>query len=819
MRRAVLDLDAVRASDRARVGSKAAALAALRQAGLPVPPGFVLCADAVADGHAALRQAYAAFGGRVAVRSSGTSEDLDGASFAGQYVTVLDVAGETNVVAAAERCLASSAGAGAYADAVAAPRGRMAVLVQRFVEPDAAGVAFTEHPGERGALLVEAHAGRGEAVVSGRVRPAAYRVERASRAVSGPADGPLGRADVLHIVELALEAERLFGSPQDVEWARGGEGLVLLQSRPITVERSETLPPGARRLTRANVGEVLPGPIAPLTWSSVVAFLERAFARVARRAGILPADVPGPFLVHYRARAYLNLSLCLEVGARLPGVTAADAERLVLGVGAAGPPSRRPPLRALPRILGVLARLLAMARRLPAEVDAVERRILALPGLETLERTPFDRLPELWAEWLATGDDVAGAHVAISGACGFRLALLQGLLGRLPGDPVDLANRLLAGTEGVESVRPTLALEALAAEARRSPEWRAWLAAPEGEPPPALGARLGAFLAEFGHRSVSEADLASPAWEDDRTPVLAALQTLVAGERPSGFGHAARAAAREADLEAVRHRLGPLLGQIADALLGSAVRGVRERERTKSLAVRAVAHGRRLARVTARHLVERGLLASPADVHFLRVDELVALLVGRPVARSLLLRRRNSHERESRLEAPREVDRDAPPGAADAPATWAGIPASAGVGAGPARVLRAGDALELRPGEVLVAPVLDAAFGPLLAAAAGAVAEIGGLLSHGAVVARELGVPCVVDVRGATARIRTGERVLVDGGAGRVQVLSDAIEAAAPAARSVAGLASPSPAEDERLHPLDPHPRARESVYFNLQDP
>src|SRR5262245_19706910 len=104
---AVLDLDAVRESDRARVGGKAAALAALRRAGMPVPAGFVLCADASPEARDAVRAAYAALGGRVAVRSSGTAEDLADASFAGQYATVLDVGGETDVLAAVERCLAS----------------------------------------------------------------------------------------------------------------------------------------------------------------------------------------------------------------------------------------------------------------------------------------------------------------------------------------------------------------------------------------------------------------------------------------------------------------------------------------------------------------------------------------------------------------------------------------------------------------------------------------------------------------------------------------------------------------------------------------
>ena len=813
----VLDLDAVRPSDHERVGGKAAALAALRRAGLPVPPGFVLCADAGPAGREAVREAYAALGGRVAVRSSGTAEDLGSASFAGQYETVLDVAGEAAVLTAVERCLTSAPLALAYAEAVGAPEGRMAVLVQRFVEPVAAGVAFTEHPDERGALLIEAHAGRGQAVVSGRVRPTAYVVDRATRALRGPEGGPLAGRELARLVELALDAERLFGAAQDVEWARGSEGLVLLQSRPITVEAGEALPARARRLTRANVGEVLPGPIAPLTWSSVVAFLERAFVGVARRAGILPRDITGPFLVRHRSRVYLNLSLCLEVGTRLPGVTMADAERLVLGSGsAAGPVSRRPPLVVLPRLLGVLARLLAMARRLPAEIAEVEQSIHALPGRAAIDAAAFDSLPRLWTEWLATGDRIASVHITTSGACGFRLALVQGLLARLPGDPVDLANRLLAAGDGVESVRPTLALEALAAEARGNACWHNWLAAPHGAPPDALAARLEVFLAEFGHRAVSEADLASPAWEDDPAPVLEALRSLLASERRAGFGQAVRAAARKADLEAVRHRLGPLRGRLAAAFLESAVRAVRERERTKSLAVRVVAHGRRLAQATARHLVQRGRLLSPDAIHLLTVDELLGLMGGRPVAPALLARRLRRHERESRLEAPREIDRDAPRDARHDAEAWTGTAVSPGVGAGPARVLQTGDAPELHPGEVLVAPVLDAALGPLLASAAGVVVEIGGLLSHGAVVARELGVPCVVDVRGATRRIRSGERVLVDGSAGRVELLTGARNALDPAAAEALVPADPA---DERLHPLDPHPRARESVYFNLQDP
>src|SRR6185295_7905771 len=136
-----------------------------------------------------------------------------------------------------------------------------------------------------------------------------------------------------------------------------------------------------------------------------------------------------------------------------------------------------------------------------------------------------------------------------------------------------------------------------------------------------------------------------------------------------------------------------------------------------------------------------------------------------------------------------------------------------GSGMGRARVLQPGRPIEFLPGEILVAPVLDAGLGPFLASAAGAVAEIGGMLSHGSVVARELGVPCVVDVRDATTRIRTGDLVLVDGTSGQLRRLDPDVEVRADETGSPS---SPiGEAVGEGLHELEAHPLARESVYFN----
>ena len=817
---AVLWLDAIEERDRARVGAKAFTLARLRRHGFPVPDGFVLPPEAPLE---AAEAAYARLGGSVAVRSSSTAEDTEEASFAGQYRTSLNVVGGPALLAAARGCRDSAAAAEGYARAMGTGAGRMAVLVQRMVEPRAAGVVFTEDPRDSSALVVEARAGLGEAVVSGASTPDRYVLDRETgRVREGPPRGSLDAQGLQAVVELARRLEVTLGAPQDVEWALTAEGPVLLQARPITVEAGERPDPRLRRLTRANVGEVLPGPVTPLTWSTVGGFLEHGFRGVAAATGLLPENA-APFLVLHRRRLYLNLTLCVEVAARLPGITPADAERLFLGGGAAG---ETPPLRlsALPGFARVGLRLLALARRLPARVRAAEEAVAALPAAEAIGRAGPDALAAYLDAFAEQGRELAVTHVASSGSCGFRLALLGGLLGRLaPGDAQGRVSRLVTGLEDVASTNPTFALEDVAEEVHARPEWRDWLQRSVSDArgldhaPPALRARLRDFLDRFGHRAVSEGELAAPAWEDDPRPLLAALLGLVEGERTAAWSRHAGGEVRAADEEALLARLGPVRG----ALLRWAIRGAREavrgREHTKALTVALVHHGRRLTRAAARHLVDAGRLDREDDVFLLELPELRRALAGEPPPRARLERRRRRQESEGSLPAPREVDLRSD--TASPPSAAGGLGVSAGVAVGPARVIRPGDALRLEPGEILVTPVLDAALGPLLATAAAAVAEIGGMLSHGAVVARELGVPCVVDVGDATRRFPTGQVLLVDGGAGTVEAWSPLGE---PATGAVPGMPAVLRGEDtatEALHALEAHPRARESVYLNLQDP
>ena len=597
----LLFLDEIDDGLRSLVGEKAQSLARLKRLGFPVPDGFVLLPDAGLEA-ASLAPALARLGGPVAVRSSSTAEDLAGASFAGQYVTVLGVSGALEVARAAHACRASAAGAAAYAHALGAASGTMAVLVQRMVEPRVAGVAFGRSPQDPGQVLVEAVRGRGDRLLAGAISPDRYTLDRETGArVAGADEGSLDAKDLLAVADLVRRVEEAMGSPQDVEWAIGPgelpESLALLQARPITTAGLERPDPRLHRLTRANIGEVLPGPVTPLTFTTVGAFLEHAFRRVLARAGLLPKDAP-PVVVLYRQRLYLNLSLALDVAARLPGISAEDAERMILGGGAmAGAAPKAPPFSLT--ALGVGLRILRMGRGKPDEIAEAESRVAALPSRDAIGAVSREGLAGFLEAWAEVGRSVAATHVLTSGASAAALSVLARMLEAFARGPAaERASRLSAGLLEVESAAPTLALEALASRLALNPEARSWLEAehPEGREalegaPPDLRLELEGFLSRFGHRALSEGELGSPAWEDDPTPVLMALRSLTARPGRGRFGAKAKAELRRVEEESLLSRLPLIPRALLSRGMRSAQRGVRERERTKSLTVARPAAG------------------------------------------------------------------------------------------------------------------------------------------------------------------------------------------------------------------------------------
>jgi phosphoenolpyruvate synthase/pyruvate phosphate dikinase len=846
---AVLDLADAR--DFAFAGGKAVNLAELLAAGFPVPDGFCVGTpayaqaaatagiDAVLDAAglelpararaallatpipddvvAAVTDAYLALGDAVpvAVRSSATAEDLPGASFAGQQDTYLNVVGVDAVLDAVRRCWASlwTDRAVAYrADAGIPHAGtQLAVVVQRMVDAQAAGVLFTADPvsGRRTRSVLDAAPGLGDAVVSGAVDPDHWLVD--GRVITqGPAgDACLADRQVRDLVELGRRVEAHFGAPQDIEWALDADGVLwLTQSRAITTlyPVPPSRRPGLRVHLNASLAQGLTRPITPMGLSAFRA-IGASLAELATGRPIDAMEGPAAFGVA-GDRAFIDVTAVLRnpVGRKVvPAVfdvmetrsavvvrgLLADEPTLASTTGSAWS-FARPVLRILLRY------------RVPALVALSLLRPAAARGVVTARgRQLRARLAEPLESGQGGDNDTAHARLAhvvatlravppimprtVPAAAGGFLAL--GLARKVAGSDLDgqAVHEVLRGLP--YNVTTDMDLELWAAATRLDQASAAALhAATPAELaaqfhartlPPVLQRELAAFLAEHGHRTAAEIDLGMPRWSDDPAQVLGSLANYLRitdpADRPDArFARAATAAeAAVRDVVArVRRR-----SRIRAVVTGFALRRTRQlagmRETHKDYLVRLLAHARAQLAILGADLAARGLLAAADDVFFLELREVADALDGVD-QRGVVADRRAAYDRELRrrhiprvllsdgTEPEAEHAEPAPEGA------LVGTPASAGTITGVVRVVLDPADAHLEPGEILVAPSTDPGWTPLFLTAGGLVMEMGGANSHGAVVAREYGIPAVVGLPDATTRLETGQTVTVDGAAGTV---------------------------------------------------
>ncbi|MEU5862565.1 PEP/pyruvate-binding domain-containing protein [Nonomuraea sp. NPDC047529] len=774
----------------------------------------------------AIMAAYARLGADVpvAVRSSATAEDLPFASFAGQQDSFLNVVGGEAVLDAVRRCWASlwTDRAVAYRESNGIDHAavRLAVVVQVMVDARVAGVMFTANPvtGRRRETVLDASPGLGEAVVSGAVNPDRFvvsggevrerhagdkrlavrplpggGVERVETAAGGLC---LTDAQVLALAALGARVEDHYGAPQDTEWAIGPDGtLWLTQARPITTLHPVPEPagPGLRVHLSLNVAQGVMGPFTPMGVS--------AFNLVSSGAagvfGHAPADrLDGPaFLSEAGQRLWLDLTTPLRsrtgraVLTRLMPLGEARAAAVVREL--ADDPrlsvvqnSRRPFLRGLRRFARRVhaparvrdallspARALAYAARVGAELDG---RLEPPPGA-----TPAQRLDH--AERLLGGTFPAIVSIMPIVITGYALL---GLAARLSGTRVGDLQDVLRGVPHNPTTEMDLELWDLAT--RVEPEPFRDLPAAElarryqaGELPPRAQQGLAAFLAKYGHRGVAEIDLGVPRWSDDPTHILGVLANYLRIDGDSDlapaalFAKGARAAREEVDrVAALAARRGRWRGPVVRFALGRTRAYAGLRELPKFHLVRAIAAVRDSLRAVGEHLVRAGVLDDALDVYFLRLEEARAALTGGDL-RDLVRERRAAYERESRRRhVPRIMLSDGTePEALAGPApegALTGTAASAGTVTGVARVVLDPTGAHLEPGEILVCPSTDPGWTPLFLTAGGLVMEMGGAMSHGAVVAREYGIPAVVGVPDATRRVTTGQKITLDGSAGTV---------------------------------------------------
>lgn len=813
--RLVMGLEDVGRGDLEVAGGKGANLGEMIRARMPVPGGFVVTTDAYAQaadavGLAAriedappselremlrgapveeslrreIAEAYRALGEdvAVAVRSSATAEDLPGAAFAGQQDTYLNIIGTDAVIDAVRDCWASL-----WTDRAVSYRRerrvdprtvRIAVVVQRLVDADLAGVMFSADPvsGERERVVVDAAAGLGEAVVSGMVTPDHYVLEhneqiefraglgemairtsadggvREEAAAAASGDPLLSPEQLRTLARCARAAAEHFGGPQDMEWAIAGGEVFILQARPMTA-----LPPEPQRLNRRQrlqsmiFSEYLPVRPYPL---DVTTWLGRG-----------PAEMVRQITEYFGLRGAFRDYLREEDGVVVQFV----------------PPNPHPG----PGALLAPFKIAAKARRFPVAGWQRDTRLAEL--LHRADVLDALDLPGLtWRELLHVPNRALGAIdisrdlridylPAASLAIG-RLALVATLLGRrgMLGD--------LTGGAPTRTAASERALIALAASVRADAELRALFAANTPDEViseldaggfPDFAAALDDYRHQFGRKETVSPLLVSP-------PTLAESPHIIVGtiasfvESPPAHDTASRSKAALA-----RFLTHPLLrSRRARAQMSgwvrAAQRAVALREDTHFYFTATLPALRRSLLEIGERLRDAGVLDEPFDVFHLRWDEVAAVrdvqrIPPDEVERLRALATQRAAKRAELAGIPIVDLRQVFTRKATADALVVGAPAGGGTATGPVRVIRAAaDFHRLQQGDVLVCPYTNPAWTPLFLKAAAVVVDTGSIASHAAIVAREYGLPAVMGTADGTTILADGDLVTVDGTTGRV---------------------------------------------------
>jgi len=754
----------------------------------------------------------------VAVRSSATAEDLPGHSFAGQYETILGVKSLEECLDAIKKCWASLWTERAYEyrrrNGIDHQQVEMAVIVQQQIEPQAAGVAFSVDPvtGSHSRIVIESCRGLGEALVSGQVQPDRILLRKKNLALIRQhlvTDEPsLSLKSARRLARRVRRIEERLGSPQDIEWALRDGTLWLLQARPITA-LPEPKPWEDRQVwTNLNLGEIAPDVMTPMTYTVIMLMFEPLFGPVFRLFGADPRPYPPAGRV--AGRVYFNLNTILAAARPFTSPARLSAMNDVFG----GEQTRRfergefdlcdedlPDLGFhWPKYILSWPRLVCdlIAHRpskgdtfmanFKAGNDTVARFDTDAASTEELTRMVTQTLHENMRDcsmlYMWPG---SVASVVFQRAC-------QNWLGNID---QALGYRLLAAQGGMADTEAALDLWRLAALAHENKETEAALLGDGAwnaicprlaatDPGRRFLAGWDRFMVTHGQHCHSELEFFSPRWSEMPDYVLGLLQGyLCSMDRANPLERQRRLAEeRERLTKQCRRRLrNPVKRGLFNWSLRLTQKSARYRENWKNEAVRLLAGFRRIFLALGERLRQKGIFTDREDIFFLEVSEVEPVVQGRADfdVRQRIAERRAEYEwNRAQTPPPVVVGRYDPQKHVASSIDTSlkvlqGIAVSPGVATGKARVItQPGDRQHVEPGEILVAPVTNPAWTPYFLPAAGVVMDMGGVLSHGAIIAREYGLPAVVNVGPASKIIQTGQTIRVDGDRGTVTIVDQA---------------------------------------------
>jgi phosphohistidine swiveling domain-containing protein len=765
-----------------------------------------------------------------AVRSSAMHEDQEGASAAGMHSTLLNLMREDEVLDAIKACWSSLfrprvlSYLRALGEDVPVSVG---VVIQAMVPAEVSGVLFTTNPltGDAGEIVINAAYGLGSAVVDGRVTPDTYRVDKATgqlrdQIIGGKAhqtvleraggvrdvevapaqrERPaLSEQQLLLLSDLATRVESHFGDARDVEWGIAGQQIYILQARPIVVPSirnrrgSRRDRPWDRRKivwSNANVGEALPGGATPFTWSVLSQFSDLGFRRAFGAMGCtVPRDAE--LVGDFRGRIYINLTEFSSIMSQIPWIHPSTLVRLGGGQYASELDevvAERSSTGFFLRLPQTVSRYVRENFRLQARIDdfelyfsdertrinGIDPRLLEPSGLDRMLGDVEHLLDETGSILLTTYANLLTSVLALTG--------VLRTFARDHGS--GFYRELLSGLQDVASARPGFVLRQVAELARDEPDVAERIRTAElsdltvaGLPAGPTRNALRRFVEEYGYRGIREAEIAEPRWSEDPTLMFAALRShLSSPADPDDRVRDVQRARKEAEerfKKSVPFPLRPSVTKLLDVVR----RFTRMREHLRGHVVEVLGMFRRVALEASRRIEAREPEAGPDAAFFLTLAEVRRVLRDENERVAIRVqRRRLEYERNQALPEPPTTFVGFPPddvGVVPTSKRLRGLAASGGVAEGRVRILRdPAQAADFEPGEVLVVAAADTGWAPLFLAASGVVTELGGPLSHAAIILREYGVPAVVNVRNATRALRDGDLVRLDGDVGTVESL------------------------------------------------
>ncbi|MGB2861993.1 MAG: PEP/pyruvate-binding domain-containing protein, partial [Sedimentisphaerales bacterium] len=774
----------------------------------------------------------------LAVRSSGTAEDLPGYSFAGQYDSYLGISNLEDCIEAVKKCWASLWTLRAYEyrerngfDHLSIG---MAVIVQSLIAADTSGVIFTVDPitGSRSSMVIEACFGLGEALVSGKVTPDRFvvnkkRLKVLSRTISEkkiervldrhgtvkeqsiPKERSsvccLDKKQVKRLAKFARKVETEFGSPQDIEWAIREEKIFLLQSRPITA-----LPPEKswedRQIWCCNPAkEVMPDVATPTTLSVIDAMFGNLIDPVFGMLCMDRGDHPLYGLV--AGRIYFNANIWGAVIRDLPGTKDLDFMKLTgshKGLQKVDEGLRNATEKDLPDmkfrrykfflkipliIVDTLRNTPKKGRRIIAKVGAKNEKWprLDAANLTTEEITTYCR------EIMMDITDLVGHALYLFSIMG-ALPFLDMVCTKWLPDGNTKTGELLAGIGGMVDATAGLDIWRLAALADSKTEVKElilsdkdWSTIEEKLSETDSGreflAEWNGFMLRHGHHCRGELELYNKRWSETPDYILKFVRSHITQmDKIDPVQNFARAAEQRRQLEKhCREQLrNPIKRMIFNYLLVRVQKGSVFRENVKSEVIKLLTAMRKLLIELGKRLKDKGVLKNKDDIFFFWYEEIAPVVNSNADfdIHQVIAARRAEYDKNSSITPPDVVfgrfdpDNYIPDTIDEQAQELNGLGVSPGTATGKARViLRANTEEQLLAGEILVAPFTDPGWTPYFVPASAIVMDEGGVISHGSIVAREYGIPAVVNVGSATRIIKTGQTIQVDGNRGVVRIV------------------------------------------------